>query len=197
MEKIFELGKSLFKVEDYYVCVSDEVINSWTYYVGHGLNGLNIFKWHESQEKAYPTYINKKIIFSSKFIHESIPVLDIESEENTINESIKDSDSFVYNTGFIAGYQKAKEIFKYTEEDIASAYEAGINNVSSDGYILNEQEEDFKNLIRQLQQLKEIKSIEIDFINYNGTTSIDRDWNGKPVILPNGKVKCKVNYVQD
>lgn len=228
MKELFEINKNLFKVGDNYVCVSDKKIRAGIYYVGTGFNGLNIFKWQESQEKEYPNYINKKIIFSTQFIHESIPVLNIENEEDiTLHdlafESFVDYKPFEITCdnykdyaryGFKKGYQKAKEIFKYTEEDLRKVIEMARKVHSVDGEVhlsdenLNSNWDDFyfkyhnsRLIIQSLQQSKEIESIDVMYepigtsinqgFNMNVMSS-EFEWN--PIILPNGKVKCKVKY---
>ena len=92
--------------------------------------------------------------------------------------------------GFVSGYQKAKETFKYPEYDLRKAFQAGMNYQEGD-IILYPDEHEF---IQSLQQPKEIESIEVEYnLNLNGINALDRA-RYTPVILPNGKVSYKINY---
>ena len=96
------------------------------------------------------------------------------------------------------GYQKAKETFKYTEEDLRKAFEAGMN-YQEGGIILYPDEHGF---IQSLQKPKEIKSIEVEYEDKRVFSHYSQDlmkiavYKGgcKPIVIPNGKVKCKINY---
>ena len=204
MTKIFELNKNLFKVGDNYICISDDKID---------LNDWFVFTWcreHTIQKctedkVAEIDHRCKKIIFSTQFIHESIPVLNIEDGESIKppyqqeldeygDEIWDDGKLYWAQKGFKEGYQKAKETFKYTEEDLFDAMNFG-NRQSA--YILGHSKivpEDSEEFIQSLQQPKEIKSIEVVYEKYDGTTPITENWKDKPIILPNGKIKCKIKY---
>jgi hypothetical protein len=66
--------------------------------------------------------------------------------------------------GFIQGYNKAKETYKYTEEDIQKAFIAGeeriINKPNSSEL------DDFTNFIKSLQQPKRPKYFECEMEDY-------------------------------
>ena len=97
MNKIFnKLNNNLFKVGDNYVCISDEKIkygDTWIYVcpvngvINSGDNGemftLNTIpdSW-DWFEKLYDKENYKKVVFSTQFIHESIPVLDTDIIDN-------------------------------------------------------------------------------------------------------------------
>ena len=119
--KSFEINKDLFKVEDNYVCVSDEEIKEGDW-VLETLNKVIFRVINEGNDYAKSSF--KKIINSTQFINESIPILNIEDETN------------------------------------------------------------------------EIKSIEVEYEEYiEENTGNELKWvNKRPVILPNGKIKCKINY---
>ena len=135
--KSFEINKDLFKVEDNYVCVSDEEIkygDTWVYISNYGIDEVNnndVFVLNTIPDfmnlfsKLHDRLNYKKVVFSTQFINESIPILNIEDETN------------------------------------------------------------------------EIKSIEVEYEKYiEENTGNELKWvNNRPVILPNGKVKCKINYV--
>jgi len=52
---------------------------------------------------------------------------------------------------FITGYNKAKETYKYTEEDLINAYERGMDNIDSDGCHIDQPSDDFNDFIQSLQ----------------------------------------------
>lgn len=52
---------------------------------------------------------------------------------------------------FIAGHNKSKETYKYTEEDLINAYERGMNNIDSDGCHIDQPSDDFNDFIQSLQ----------------------------------------------
>jgi hypothetical protein len=63
---------------------------------------------------------------------------------------------------FITGYNKAKETYKYTEKDLAEAYERGMNNIDSDGCHIDQPADDFTEFIQSLQQPKRPKYFECE-----------------------------------
>lgn len=79
--KSFEINKDFFKVEDNYVCVSDEEIKEGDW-VLETLNKVIFRVINEGNDYAKSSF--KKIINSTQFINESIPVLNIENETNEI-----------------------------------------------------------------------------------------------------------------
>lgn len=238
MTKLFELNNNLFKEEneDCYVGVSDEEIkdneccltyNCGDYYIVkfRGYDNKSDYKFHICDSKGFKFYTKwcKKIIFSTKFIHESIPVLDIGSEEYKFaSENREFMKSTGYTTeaqilefrGIIKGYQKAKEKYKFTEEDLPIIIKfIKENRFRITDKVCDKYEDDglpydklsyevdsklLKELIQHIQQPKEIKSIEVEY-EKKWTTEIDLDLTDStfdyyPIILPNGKIKCKVNY---
>jgi len=64
--------------------------------------------------------------------------------------------------GIIIGYNKAKETYKYTEEDLINAYERGMNNIDSDGCHIDQPSDDFNDFIQHLQQPKLPKYFECE-----------------------------------
>jgi len=69
-----------------------------------------------------------------------------------------------YRSIFKKGYNKAKETYKYTEKDLAEAYERGMNNIDSDGCHIDQPADDFTEFIQSLQQPKRPKSILLETI---------------------------------
>lgn len=209
MTKIFKLNKNLFKVGDNYICISYDKID---------LNDWFVFTWcreHTIQKctedkVAEIDHRCKKIIFSTQFIHESIPVLNIEDGESIKppyqqeldeygDEIWDDGKLYWAQKGFKEGYQKAKETFKYTEEDLRKAFWAG-SSYQDDLYRpWDNTPKNVDEYIHSLQQPKEIKSIEIEYKDWcdydddNTLGGLDKS-DYRPVTLLNGKVKCKINY---
>lgn len=206
MKKLFELNKDAFKVGDNYVVVNDDEVKGgdW-FFIGNIIHQaeeiLDCDKdgLLEIHSKGYcnPYNLCKKIVFSTQFIHESIPVLDIESKEDLDKLGIECFE-FLKATNpkggikeFIRlavnfGYQKAKENYPFSEKDIRKAINFGYSG-NHDSYA-------YKNFIQSLQQPKEIESIEVEYeLNLNGKNGLDRA-RFIPSILSNGKVRCKVNY---
>ena len=209
MTKIFELNKNLFKVGDNYICVEENPCIGDIGFIKIGISGtVGVISYDEKchtwdlttiDNIHYPfsskKYLNK-IIFSTQFIHDSILILNIESgefgeAELFYKDVLRNHDHLeALKKGFASGYQKAKETFKYPEYDLRKAFQAGMN-YQEDGIILYPDEHGF---IQSLQQPKEIKSIEVVYEKYDGTTPITENWKDKPIILPNGKIKCKIKY---
>lgn len=208
MTKIFELNKNLFKVGDNHVCVEENPrVGDWV--LEFQPNDAVGEIYYVRSEYVLAKDIQKKIVFSTQFIHESIPLLNLESEEDEVfkmaSENILTSSRFVNTENemdiaysfFHNGYQKAKETFKYTEEDLRKAFEAG-NKRGWSGYpnTDNWTQPKFEEFIQSLQQPKEIKSIEVEYFPNLICTSVFSHLNltSVPAINPNGKIKCKINY---
>ena len=224
MTKIFELNKNLFKVDDNYVCVEENPSVGDIGFIKIGISGtVGLISYDEKYHTwdlttidniHYPfsskKYLNK-IVFSTQFIHESIPVLNIEDGESIKppyqqeldedgDESWNDGKLYWAQKGFKEGYQKAKETFKYTEEDLFDVMNFG-NRQSA--YLLGHSKvvpESDKEFIQSLQQPKDIKSVEVEWeftkpnIYLNEDEEIVEDYPQHPIVLPNGKIKCKINY---
>jgi hypothetical protein len=71
-----------------------------------------------------------------------------------------DRSAKVYRRVFVDGYNKAKETYKYTKEDLINAYERGMNNIDSDGCHIDQPSDDFNDFIQSLQQPKRPKYFE-------------------------------------
>lgn len=150
--KSFEINKDLFKVEDNYVCVSDEEIkygDTWVYISNYGIDEVNnndVFVLNTIPDsmnwfsKLHNRLNYKKVVFSTQLIYESIPVLNIENETNEI---------------------KSIEV-EYEEWHCAKL---PINFF------------DYIDMSQGMTVVEGSQRIEL-----------------KPIVLPNGKIKCKVNY---
>jgi magnesium-transporting ATPase (P-type) len=109
------------------------------------------------------------------------------SFEDSLVDPIFDTSRFSV-AGFKTGYNKAKETYKYTEEDIKKAIEFGYINTQGDGNELGEREIHF---IKSLQQPKLPVAIECEMKKdylYND----DGDKYGFPV-HPTNEVKTTTN----
>lgn len=97
------------------------------------------------------------------------------TEENKGNRTTK---------SFISGYNKARETYKYTEEDMKGYLQWHKNK----GYV-SHKESDMDEFIQSLSQPKYPVGFECEMERYDGTTSISKDWNGKPktTTTPKGK----------
>lgn len=86
-------------------------------------------------------------------ILEGVPLLPEFSEEEDVAELSLKTYPFANpeRNAFITGYNKAKETYKYTEEDLVEAYERGMNNIDSDGCHIDQPSDDFNDLIQSLQ----------------------------------------------
>lgn len=97
--------------------------------------------------------------------------------------------------GFIDGYNKAKETYKYTEKDLAEAYERGMNNIDSDGCHIDQPADDFTEFIQSLQQPKRPKYFEYEMARitkFNGEPDYFEP-NSKP--NPQGQTELVGEYI--
>jgi len=155
--------------EDYALIVSDEQIKDVRPFIG---------RYH--LEKGYiinqfPTYLTDlsecKLIIAHRPLKDA-PILegvdllpefnkedDVEEVASTLFRNKMDNLEEIhsdYILGFIDGYNKAKETYKYTEEDILDAWELG----ASEGLPLTREKKD--KLIKSLQQPKRPKYFECE-----------------------------------
>lgn len=204
--KTFTSSENLFKVNGYYVCVSDKKVMDENNIPFYDSLTNNI---RSNRYLSLDGCVD--IIFSTKFIHESIPVLDIEGELPSIGKAWEEvaNDYKNHNHGvnpeaFRIGYKKAKETFKYTEEDLKNAINLS-RSLSKHQYSKEENDQtivfnkdgcgisflySIEEVLQEIEQPKEIKSIEVEYEMYGYPFHSELE----PIILPNGKVKCKVNY---
>jgi len=167
--------------EDYALIVSDEQIGDVRPFIGryHLEKGNMIYQ--------FPTYLTDltycKLIIAHRPLTDApilkeVPLLPEISQEEDVHElaekeyyeqskSLEDSlvdpifdTSRFLVSGFKDGYSKAKEAYKYTEEDLINAYERGMNNIDSDGCHIDQPSDDFNDFIQSLQQPKRFKYFE-------------------------------------
>jgi hypothetical protein len=56
--------------------------------------------------------------------------------------------------GFVSGYNKAKEKYKFTEQHLIDAYDRGLNNIDFDGCAIDNPSDDINDFIQSFQQPK-------------------------------------------
>jgi hypothetical protein len=164
---------SIIKTDNYLLIVSDEIPTTW--YYDTYLNQVR----HTGGAEYGESSISKKVIghlpLNNSPILEGIdllPPLEDEVEKLAIEkypvnmgeewteEGLAYPLDFNYGfrQGFIEGYNKAKEKYKYTEEDIDKAYWAGMKFVGED-------KGSYKEFIQSLQQPKYPIGFECEMID--------------------------------
>ena len=130
---------------------------------------------------------------------EGVPLLppledEVEEAEEVFKEVLDSETKQVYDKmllgatehGFIIGYNKAKEKYKFTEEDIMKAVVFGYRQNGRNGHIDHEEERDF---IQSLQQPKMPVAFECEIFEAKDLKSVDEDWRklGKPKTTTNSQ----------
>ena len=136
------------KIEDYWIIYSDQKRSIGDYYMGQGFAGTNMFQWHESQANQFTDEYGKVIACSKEL--NGLPVFVPEWEngdkeweskigylaiEDSINAGKLNSSwhtpawTIAFTSGFEQGYNKAKEKYRFTEEDMRKCWDAGYRNV--------------------------------------------------------------------
>jgi hypothetical protein len=168
--------ENIIKTDNYLLIVSDEEIKEGDWYLNvEEKNGIKnpfygkLYKANQSISKVPLDYLVnnlKKIIahlpLNNSPILEGVPLLPpIEDDVEEITEKhFPDIDFDIspysngLNRGFKQGYNKAKEKYKYTEEDLRDAYDRGLNNIDSDGCPIDKPSDDINDFIQSLQQPK-------------------------------------------
>jgi hypothetical protein len=144
---------NIIKTENYLLIVSDEIPTTW--YYDTYINQVR----HTGGAKYWESSITKKVIghlpLNNSPVLEGVPLL-----PPLEDEVVELAQAYVINTpdneplrvyAFIEGYNKAKEKYKYTEEDIMKAVVFGYRQNGRNGHIDHEEERDF---IQSLQQPK-------------------------------------------
>ncbi len=123
----------IIKTENYLLIVSDEIPTTW--YYDTYLNKLR----HTGGAEYGESSISKKVIghlpINNSPILEGVPLLppledDVEDVDNIAFQAFKVQDEWTWSQFkdiFPAGYNKAKEKYKYTEEDLRDAYNLGLD----------------------------------------------------------------------
>jgi hypothetical protein len=147
--------------EDYALIASDEEMSTRDYRVNTQRSTV-----HYIPKDDTPSYYNnRRHIFKKVIAHrpltdapilKGVPLLSKFSKKDDVEKKSRD---FVKTLGgsqeqrlaFIDGYLEAKGTYKYTEKDLAEAYERGMNNIDSDGCHIDQPSDDFNDLIQSLQ----------------------------------------------
>lgn len=128
-----KMKHDIIKTENYLLIVSDEIPTTW--YYDTYLNKLR----HTGGAEYGESSISKKVIghlpINNSPILEGVPLLppledDVEDVDNIAFQAFKVQDEWTWSQFkdiFPAGYNKAKEKYKYTEEDLRDAYNLGLD----------------------------------------------------------------------
>ena len=127
---------NIIKTENYLLIVSDEIPTTWHY--DTYINQVR----HTGGAEYGESSITKKVIghlpLNNSPVLEGVPLLppledEVEEAEEVFKEVLDSETKQVYDKmllgatehGFIIGYKKAKEKYKYTEEEMKRIYEKG------------------------------------------------------------------------
>jgi hypothetical protein len=164
-------------IDDYALIVSDEQIEDVRPFIGryHLEKGNMIYQ--------FPTYLTDltycKLIIAHRPLTDApilkgVPLLPEFSQDNDVEDLAKDVFPYlgpervkseqnrhtdILRYGFKAGYNKAKETYKYTEEDLTAVWNIAFNEGMSLDDEINEPVL-FKEVIKSLQQPKRFKYFE-------------------------------------
>jgi hypothetical protein len=173
--------------EHYALIVSDEQSkeNDWGYIPFQGGEVKLVGKYFADDWRkviAHRPLIDAPILEGVPLLPEFSDEEDVEKIADVlkVGSTYRDYEHLV-KRGIIIGYNKAKETYKYTEKDLAEAYERGMNNIDSDGCHIDQPADDFTEFIQSLQQPKRPKYFEYEMARIT-------KFNGKPDYFePNSK----------
>lgn len=163
-------------IDDYALIVSDEgiVIRDYVYCSREGFEPLNkqtVNPLGSNNDSAMFKVIAHRPLTDASIL-EGVPLLPQFTQEEDVKliakqeaEKLHDKskhedwdiyDELISEDAWLIekGYNKAKETYKYTEEDLINAYERGMNNIDSDGCHIDQPSDDFNDFIQSLQQPK-------------------------------------------
>jgi hypothetical protein len=115
---------------------------------------------------------------------------DLFYSKQVMNPYSKESQSYTaYEKGFIDGYNKAKEKYKFTEEDLRKAIDMARMNYDEEGFTINAFTE--YEIIKSLQQTKMPIGFEcgMEICENNDVVFEDGSFNKSPYRLENKKIK--------
>jgi hypothetical protein len=169
-------------IEHYALIVSDEKIENGKYYIH---KQIGVFRILQSVGSSLPMDAKKVIAhrpLTDAPVLEGVPLLpEFGDEDDTVDNLVKDYITEeirpyldrnpnqhyrigIYggsDVGFRKGYNKAKETYKYTEEDLRKAFQAGESRWGTNGLIDTEPNED--EIVQSLQQPKRPKYFECKY----------------------------------
>jgi hypothetical protein len=174
---------NIIKTDNYLLVVDDSEIKEGDYY---------LFNWYAEKDIQKFTYVQYSDREKNKYLYEqsckkiiahlplkNSPILegvdllppieddgckDLFYSKQVMNPYSKESQSYTaYEKGFIDGYNKAKEKYKYTEEDIRKAIDMARMNYDEEGFTINAFTE--YEIIKSLQQPKMPVGFEFEINN--------------------------------
>jgi len=174
---------NIIKTDNYLLVVDDSEIKEGDYYLfnWYGEKDIQKFTYVQYSDREKNKYLYeqscKKIIahlpLKNSPILEGVDLLppieddgckDLFYSKQVMNPYSKESQSYTaYEKGFIDGYNKAKEKYKYTEEDIRKAIDMARMNYDEEGFTINAFTE--YEIIKSLQQPKMPVGFEFEINN--------------------------------
>jgi hypothetical protein len=167
-----KIKKELIKTDNYLLVVDDSEIK-----VGDVITDkYNVWTWKDDSSLLGRKKVIAHLPLNNSPIIEGVPLLPPLEQEDDINklayEKWKKSDErsgnppYIYRIGYNEGYNKAKEKYKYTEEDILKAWNAAyIDALAIDE--INYKPLFFDNFIQSLQQPSRPTHFECETITMN------------------------------
>jgi hypothetical protein len=154
----------IIKTDNYLLIVSDEDIKVGDVFYGIAdgsikpfikiadENTVEIVNWQLNRSAKSPNKkITKHLPLNNAPILEGVPLLPPLEDDESICPYPEEKQNAV---DWHNGYNKAKEKYKYTEEDLRDAYDRGLNNIDSDGCPIDKPSDDINDFIQSLQQPK-------------------------------------------
>ena len=151
---------NIIKTGNYLLIVSDEIPTTW--YYDTYINQVR----HTGGAEYGESSISKKVIghlpLNNSPVLEGVDLLPpIEDEVDKLSEQEIPYIMDTLRWGFKKGYNKAKEKYKYTEEDLTRAFNIGINSQFESTELKLNKDESFdrhsKNLLKLIQSLQQPK----------------------------------------
>jgi hypothetical protein len=181
------MKKEIIYTDDYALIISDEKVMEGDFLFCIENKNLILGGITSGQLRFLDSEIFKKVIahrpLTDAPILEGVALLPEFGESDNVEKLActwfvtADKKNTIFDLGWInifyAGYNKAKETYKYTEDDLTEAYERGMNNIDSDGCRIDQPADDFTEFIQSLQQPKRPKYFEVFYSSYK----IDVDGN--------------------
>jgi hypothetical protein len=212
------MKKEIVYTDKYALILSDEGLRIGDYYVHYQKSiGLRVLLCGSEVVPMDAKKIAFHLPLSDAPIIEGVPLLpqlpqgdDVDTDmfyhKQVMNPYPTDSQSFTsYEKGFVEGYNKAKEKYKYTEEDVLGAMEIGFDigkNFDDDnpniglGWLIHQKD----NFIKSLQQPSRPTHFECEMVRLSSNESFGLDYgssNLKPKTITNsqGQVELVGKYI--
>ncbi len=186
---------NIIKTENYLLVVDDSQIKYDDHFIDE-YKMLYMLKTESTEKYKSVKKVISHLPLNNSPVLEGVPVLP--PLEDGVVELAQ---AYVINTpdneplrvyAFIEGYKKAKEKYKYTEEDIDKAYRAGMKFVGED-------KGSYKEFIQSLQQPKMPVAFECEIFEAKDLKSVDEDWlklgQPKTTTNPQGQTVLVGKYI--